>query len=128
MASPSHRYFAILALFAVSLKFSYSQNVTIEDNGWGYAGVTWYGEAGGAGSTGTYYYIFFLYFNSIYIYVCYFSFLNNLIMLLYFRIGGACGYGFAVANPPFYGMVSAGGPSLFNNGKGCGTCYQVDWY
>lgn len=68
MASPSHRYFAILALFAVSLKFCYSQNVTIDDNGWGYAGVTWYGEAGGAGSTGAYYYIFFfIFFNSIYI-------------------------------------------------------------
>ena len=46
----------------------------------------------------------------IYIYVC---------------VGGACGYGSAVANPPLYAMVSAGGPSLFNNGKGCGTCYQV---
>ncbi|CAA7024604.1 unnamed protein product [Microthlaspi erraticum] len=89
MASPSQRYFAVLALFAVSLKFCYCQNITVDDNGWGYAGVTWYGEAGGAGSTG---------------------------------------YGSAVANPPFYAMISAGGPSLFNSGKGCGTCYQIVCY
>jgi len=42
---------------------------------------------------------------------------------IWLYIGGACG--FAVANPPLYGMVSAGGPSVFNNGIGCGTCFQV---
>ncbi|OAP12642.1 hypothetical protein AXX17_AT1G59330 [Arabidopsis thaliana] len=88
MASSSHRYFALLALFAVSLKFCYCQNETTDGAGWGTAGVTWYGEPLGAGST-----------------------------------GGACG--FAVANPPLYGMVSAGGPSVFNNGIGCGTCFQI---
>lgn len=46
-------------------------------------------------------------------------------MFIYMWIGGACGFGFAVVSPPLYAMVSAGGPSLFNNGKGCGTCYQV---
>ncbi|GJX56963.1 expansin-B15-like protein [Tanacetum coccineum] len=39
--------------------------------------------------------------------------------------GGSCGYGTAVSQAPFSSMVTGIGPSLYNNGKECGACYDV---
>jgi hypothetical protein len=39
--------------------------------------------------------------------------------------GGGCGYQDAVGKAPFNSMVSAGGPSIYKGGRGCGACYQI---
>ncbi|GER44879.1 expansin B2 [Striga asiatica] len=39
--------------------------------------------------------------------------------------GGSCGYETAVEKPPFSSLITAASTPLYNNGDGCGLCYQV---
>ena len=110
--------------------FNASYSYSPSGSDWSPAVATWYGPANGDGSEGK---------NKV---TCSFSLLHikdvpklclnyggieAVLMTIYpfIYVGGACGYGSSVGQPPLSAMVSAGSPLLYDSGKGCGSCYEV---
>lgn len=53
------------------------------------------------------------------------SYVRTKLIMIWYNVGGACGYGSLVDVKPFRARVGAVSPVLFKGGEGCGACYKV---
>jgi hypothetical protein len=117
---------AVLSMLVPSVRSAVDYSISAArtyNSGWLPAKATWYGQPNGAGpdDNGTY--------NHIICNVVLSSRSNSNSVVITMPIdllfaGGACGFN-NVNQYPLSAMTSCGNEPLFQDGAGCGTCYQV---
>jgi hypothetical protein len=117
-------YSCAVTTFTLLLHPCASVHLQCELSSWSTGIATWCGNANGAGSEDK------SCIKAVLKLACCLNHLEELFQCMCFStiriVGGACGYQYyAVDEPPFWSMITAGSPFIYNSGNRCGSCYQV---